>query len=103
MRTLLEERSDLLVQIQDQTREINVLRRSLGFAGNEPLDNKKISCTAGTHLSGADLKQLLDERNELKSKIKELEGELKQYKPQSVKATIANELSEAAAVVNMGK
>lgn len=95
---MLEERSDLLVQMQDQTREINVLRRSLGFAGNEPLDNKKISCTAGSHLSGADLKQLLDERNELKIRIREMESELKLYKPQSVKATIEHELAEAVAL-----
>lgn len=89
VRTLLEERSDLLVQIQDQTREINVLRRSLGFASNEPLDYKKISCSTGSQLSNSDIKQMLDERNDLKAKIKELEGEMKQFKPVSVQSTMA--------------
>lgn len=103
VRTLLDERSDLLVQIQDQTREINVLRRSLGFASSEPLDNKKISCTGGSHLSGTDLKQLLDERSELKAKIRELEGDVRMYKPQSVKATIEYELTEAAGVAEAEK
>lgn len=104
VRTLLEERSDLLVQMQDQTREINVLRRSLGFvSSSEPLDNKKISCTGGSHLSSTDLKQLLDERNELKAKIRELEGEVRMYKPQSVKATIEYELTEAAGVAEAEK
>lgn len=99
VRTMLEERSDLLVQMQDQTREINVLRRSLGFAADsEPLDNKKISCTAGSHLSNADLKQLLDERNDMRARIRELEAELKEYRPQSVRATVEHELAEAAAL-----
>ncbi|XP_031635140.1 RILP-like protein homolog [Contarinia nasturtii] len=79
---LLDERSDLLVQIQDQKREINVLRRSLGFGGNEKLDLRKVASSAGCSLlSNDDLKPLLLERDSLKSKVKELENELKQLKP----------------------
>lgn len=78
---LLDERSDLLVQIQDQKREINVLRRSLGFGGNEMVDLKKASSAGCSLLSNDDLKPLLLERDTLKVKVKELECELKQLKP----------------------
>lgn len=79
---LLGERSDLLVQIQDQKREINVLRRSLGFGGDdEKFDLKTASTGAGSNLSKDDLKPILMERDSLKHKIKELENELKQFKP----------------------
>lgn len=83
---LLDERSDLLVQIQDQKREINVLRRSLGFGGNEKLDLKKASSAGCSLLSSDDLKPLLLERDSLKSKVKELEMELKQLKPDTSKS-----------------
>lgn len=78
---LLDERSDLLVQIQDQKREINVLRRSLGFGGNEMVDLKTASSAGCSLLSNDDLKPLLLERDSLKAKVKELECELKQLKP----------------------
>lgn len=78
---LLDERSDLLVQIQDQKREINVLRRSLGFGGNEMVDLKKASSAGCSILSENDLKPLLMERDSLKDKVKELQVELKQLKP----------------------
>lgn len=83
VRTLLDERSDLLLQIQDQTREITVLRRSIGFGENEPIDLAKMAtANAGSsQLSNNDLKQLLTEQDKLKVRIKELEMELKQYKP----------------------
>lgn len=77
---LLDERSDLLVQIQDQNREINVLRRSLGFGGSEQVDLMQASSTGCSLLSNDDLKPLLLERDSLKVKIKELESELKQIK-----------------------
>lgn len=79
---LLNERSDLLVQIQDQKREINVLRRSLGFGGDdEKFDLKTVSTRAGSNLSKDDLKPILMERDSLKDKIKKLENELMQFKP----------------------
>lgn len=81
MRTLLDEKADLLVQVQDQNREIAVLRRSLGFGGKEQLDLMKASSAAGcSQLSTDDLKPLLLERDSLREKIKALENELKRYK-----------------------
>lgn len=90
VRSLLDERSDLLLQIQDQNREINVLRRSIGFGEMEPIDLAKMAGTAsasGSQLSNNDLKQLLTEQDKLRGKIKELEVELKQYKPVVVPTT----------------
>lgn len=78
---LLDERSDLLVQIQDQQREINVLRRSIGFGGSEQIDLKKATSTGCSTLSNDDLKPLLMERDSFKAKVKELENELKPFKP----------------------
>lgn len=81
MRTLLDEKADLLVQVQDQNREITVLRRSLGFGGEEQIDLMKASSVVGcSQLSGEDLKPLLLERDSLREKVKMLENELKQYK-----------------------
>lgn len=85
MRTLLDEKADLLVQIQDQNREITVLRRSLGFGGNEQIDLMKASTAAGcSQLCGDDLKPLLLERDSLREKVKMLENELKQYKEANI-------------------
>lgn len=81
MRTLLDEKADLLVQVQDQNREITVLRRSLGFGGNEKIDLMKASSAVGcSQLSSDDLKPLLLERDGLREKVKMLENEMKQFK-----------------------
>lgn len=87
VRTLLDERSDLLLQIQDQTREINVLRRSIGFGESEDLMRTAGACAGISQLSNNDLRQLLIEQDNLKAKVKGLETELKQYKPVQVAAT----------------
>lgn len=81
VRTLLDERSDLLVQIQDQNREITVLRRSLGFGGDEKFGLMKASSAGCSQLSNEDLKPLLMERDSLKERVRTLESELKQHKP----------------------
>lgn len=81
MRTLLDEKADLLLQVQDQNREITVLRRSLGFGGNEQINLMKASTAVGcSQLSTEDLKPLLLERDSLRERVKTLENELKQYK-----------------------
>lgn len=81
MRTLLDEKADLLVQVQDQNREITVLRRSLGFGGKEQIDLMKASSAVGcSQLSTEDLKPLLLERDSLRERVKMLENELKQFK-----------------------
>lgn len=81
VRTLLDEKADLLVQVQDQNREIAVLRRSLGFGGNEKIDLKAASNVSYSQLSSEDLKPLLMERDSLKEKVKTLENELKKLQP----------------------
>lgn len=91
---LLDERSDLLVQIQDQSREINVLRRSLGFGGNEQIDLKKASSAGCSLLSHDDLEPLLMERDNLKVKVKELECELKPFKTDVKKDQLAGSIAE---------
>lgn len=93
VRTLLDERSDLLLQIQDQTREINVLRRSIGFGDSEDLMKTAGAGTGTSQLSNNDLKQLLIEQDNLKAKVKGLETELKEYKPVNV-AAIPTSLAE---------
>lgn len=86
VRTLLDEKADLLLQVQDQSREITVLRRSLGFGGDEQINLMKASTTVGcSQLSAEDLKPLLLERDGLKEKVKLLENELKQYKSENTK------------------
>lgn len=74
------------MQLQDQTREISVLRRSLGFGDSQPGDLMKQSCSS-SHVTNDDLKPLLLERDSLKSKVKDLESELKQFKPDVKKDT----------------
>lgn len=94
VRTLLEERSDLLMQIQDQNREISVLRRSLGFGGNDQVDLKTASTAECSQLSKDDLKPLILERDNLKAKIKQMENELKQFKSSVERGTEAGKLDE---------
>lgn len=84
MRTLLDEKADLLVQVQDQNREIAVLRRSLGF-GEQQIDLMKASSAVGcSQLSTDDLKPLLLERDSLREKVKMLENELKRHKTDTI-------------------
>lgn len=80
----MDEKADLLVQIQDQNREISVLRRSLGFGETASTDAMKMSCSS-SHVSNEDLKPLLIERDSLKAKVKEMENELKILKPDAKK------------------
>lgn len=77
VRTLLDEKADLLLQIQDQTREIAVLRRSLGFGEDKPSDVK--GCNT-SQAANDDLQPLLIERDCLKIKVRDLEHQLKKFK-----------------------
>lgn len=84
VRTLIEERADFLVQVQDQNREINGLRKSLGIAEKETDDLLKVhekDDANRARFSTAELKDLLLERDELKAKIENLEAELGLCKP----------------------
>lgn len=87
IRSLVEERADFLAQLQDQHREINGLKKSLGMAEkeNEDLSWDLSKCHDGdsdqARFSTTELKELLLERDNLKAQICDLEAELKQYRP----------------------
>lgn len=87
IRSLVEERADFLAQLQDQHREINQLKKSLGMAEKE---NEDLSWESAKNLdnesnqarfSTTELKELLNERDNLKAQICDLEAELKMYRP----------------------
>lgn len=95
-RGLVEERADFLAQLQDQNRELIQLRGRLGLAKKE---NEDLTKTAYPDLTNkaiydlddperprfttAELKDILHERNELKSRVVDLEEELDQYRPKT--------------------
>lgn len=84
VRTLCEERADFLAQMQDQHREIVSLKKRLGIAEKENED--LVKCTdeddpERPRFTTAELKEVLAERNELKSRINDLEEELLSCKP----------------------
>jgi chromosome segregation ATPase len=84
VRTLCEERADFLAQMQDQHREINNLRKRLGIAEKENEDLVKCNDEDDPQrprFTTAELKEVLAERNELKSRINDLEEELLTHKP----------------------
>lgn len=84
VRTLCEERADFLAQMQDQHREIMNLRKRLGIAEKENEDLVKCNDEDDPQrprFTTAELKEVLAERNELKSRINDLEEELLSCKP----------------------
>ncbi|XP_037039328.1 RILP-like protein homolog isoform X2 [Bradysia coprophila] len=85
VRSLVEERADFLAQLQDQHREILSLRKRLGIAEKENEDLSKCQDEENdphrARYSTAELKEILCERDELKSQINDLATELKTYKP----------------------
>jgi len=85
VKTLCEERADFLAQMQDQHREIVTLKKHLGIAEKE---NEDLVKNGGDEddmqrprFTTAELKEVLAERNELKSRINDLEEELIACKP----------------------
>lgn len=96
VRTLCDERADFLVQMQDQQRDIIVLRQRLGLAQkeNEDLAKSDVSYPSNKavydlddpnrpRFTTSELKDILHERNELKSRISDLEDELETYRPKT--------------------
>ncbi|KAI4454809.1 zinc finger protein dzip1 [Holotrichia oblita] len=94
VRNLCDERADFLVQLQDQQRDITVLRQRLGLAQKENEDLAKSSVVLPSDVvvykvddpnrprfTTAELKNILHERNELKAKVSDLEDELENYRP----------------------
>lgn len=87
IRSLVEERADFLAQLQDQHREILGLKKSLGMAEKE---NEDLSWESAKYqdqdsnqarFSTTELKEILNERDNLKAQICDLEAELKLYRP----------------------
>lgn len=84
VRSLVEERADFLAQLQDQHREIIGLKKRLGIAEKENEDLSKGPEEDDPHrarFTTAELKDILNERDDLKLQIIDLEEELKLYKP----------------------
>ncbi|XP_055386790.1 RILP-like protein homolog [Condylostylus longicornis] len=89
VKTLCEERADFLAQLQDQHREINQLKKRLGIAEkeNEDLANSleyENDDPNRPRYTTSELKELLNERDELLTKIDDLTEELRKYKPDIV-------------------
>lgn len=93
VRSLIEERTDVLVQLQDQSREINALRERLGIATSEHGVSEAAESNRA-HFSTSEFKELLVERDMLKAKIQGLEDELKQFKPIESVAPSATDIEE---------
>lgn len=92
VRSLIDERTDFLVQLQDQNREITALRKGLGIATKDRDHGHDDDADANRpRFSTAELKDLLIERDNLKAKIQGLEEELRQFKPiESIAPTSAD-------------
>ncbi|XP_025195585.1 RILP-like protein homolog isoform X3 [Melanaphis sacchari] len=95
-RSLVEERADILSQLQKQQKEFISLRQRFGMAQKENEDLSKyrddlpdLKNKAIYDLDDPDrpkfttneLKDILTERNELKTRVNDLEDELSQFKP----------------------
>lgn len=81
VRTLCEERADFLAQLQDQHREIVALKKRLGIAEKENEDLAKSHDEFRPRYTTSELKEIIAERDELKSRISDLEQELKCCQP----------------------
>ncbi|XP_044738102.1 RILP-like protein homolog isoform X2 [Chrysoperla carnea] len=95
-RTLCDERADFLVQMQDQQRELNVLRKRFNVASKQAEDLAKVHSEIPDlsnkivydlddpnrpRFTTTELKAIFNERNELKARISDLEEELDGYRP----------------------
>ncbi|XP_017787170.1 PREDICTED: RILP-like protein homolog isoform X2 [Nicrophorus vespilloides] len=94
VRNLCDERADFLVQLQDQHRDVTALRQRLGLAEKENEDLSKCDTPVPSNkavydlddpnrprFTTAELKDILNERNELKARVSDLEDELDTYRP----------------------
>lgn len=89
VKTLCEERADFLAQLQDQCREINNLRKRLGLAEKENEDlvmsqDDVLNDPNRPRYTTRELKELLNERDELLTTIENLNEELRALKPTEI-------------------
>ncbi|XP_044738101.1 RILP-like protein homolog isoform X1 [Chrysoperla carnea] len=102
-RTLCDERADFLVQMQDQQRELNVLRKRFNVASKQAEDLAKVHSEIPDlsnkivydlddpnrpRFTTTELKAIFNERNELKARISDLEEELDGYRPKEKVETL---------------
>lgn len=80
VKTLCEERADFLAKIQGQHREMIILKRQLGIAEKENEDLEQEDNTI-PRFTIAELKEVLNERNDLKNRVNDLEEELLSCRP----------------------
>lgn len=90
-RGMVEERADLFAQLQNQNRELINLRSRLGIVRKENEDLSKCHGSSDfkfdpndpnrPRFTTAELKEILQERNELKARVSDLEDELELYRP----------------------
>lgn len=102
IRTLCEERADFLAQLQDQHREIFALRRRLGIAEKENEDLIKSQDENDPNrprYTTLELKDLLNERDELLTKIDDLTEELNCLKPPNTEEDSSNNQNEMYGII----
>ncbi|XP_050732290.1 RILP-like protein homolog isoform X1 [Eriocheir sinensis] len=98
MRSLIDERAELQAALQEEAREVAVLRQRLGLAQKENEDLVTYSTEAPDltnklvydrddpnrpRFTMTELKEILYERNELKARVSDLEDELQVFRPRS--------------------
>lgn len=93
VKTLCEERADFLAKIQDQHKETMILKKQLGIAEkeNEDLGREESSTPRFTI---AELKEVLNERNDLKNRVNDLEEELMKCRPKVEPPKVEKKLPE---------
>lgn len=115
MRVLVEEKSDLQAEVQDQQREIQVVSKKLSEAMKENLDlqgspedmRRKALIDKNDpnkpRFTLEELRNILFEKNDLKARVSELEDELSLYRPskprvesQSSSSTSGNDEPDAS-------
>lgn len=89
VKTLCEERADFLAQLQDQQRDINSLRKRLGLAEKENEDlvmsqDDDPNDPNRPRYTTRELKELINERDELLTTIENLNEELRALKPTEI-------------------
>ncbi|KAK2723143.1 RILP-like protein homolog isoform X2 [Artemia franciscana] len=112
IRSLLDDRAELQAQIQDQSRVITALKKQLTLAAKEVEDMQQpqsmfvpdlrnkvvydLDDPGRPRFTVAELKDLLQERNDLKVKVQELEDELEKYRPKPQEAIASANTEEDA-------
>lgn len=79
VKNLFSERADFLVKLQDQSKNISSLKQQLGIIGKEAESDGETELSP-LRFTIDDLKEVLNERNDLKNRVIDLEEELATFK-----------------------